>query len=156
MRISDWSSDVCSSDLAPTEPQRVGGGAAGVPGDVVGAVVIEVADHRCVAASDDDGTAVDLPAARAAVPDHVARLARRMPQHVVGAVAVEVADHRVEALAVDHTRPRGQGRTADPDAVRGRAGSRPEAVAADVATQVAGSRAVLALPRPGGVSEHGL
>src|SRR3546814_13986340 len=122
MRISDWSSDVCSSDL----PQRVGGGAAGVPGDVVGAVVIEVADHRCVAASDDDGTAVDLPAARAAVPDHVARLARRMPQHVVGAVAVEVADHRVEALAVDNHRPRGEGRTAVPDAVRGRAGSTPE------------------------------
>src|SRR3546814_16816041 len=108
MRISDWSSDVCSSDL------------------VVGAVVIEVADHRCVAASDDDGTAVDLPAARAAVPDHVARLARRMPQHVVGAVAVEVADHRVEALALDHHRHRGEGRTHVPDAVRGTAGSPPE------------------------------
>src|SRR3546814_5426357 len=126
MRISDWSSDVCSSDLAPTEPERVGGGAAGVPDDVVGAVVIEVADHRCVAASDDDGTAVDLPAARATVPDHVARLARRMPPHVVGAIAVEVADHRVEALAVDNHRPRGEGRTAVPKAVRGRAGSTPE------------------------------
>src|SRR3546814_9756855 len=76
-----------------------------------------------------------------------------MPQHGVGAVAVEVADHRVEALAVDHHRHRGEGRTAVPDAVRGRAGSIPEDVAAAVAIEVAGDRDVVARHGQGCVAE---
>src|SRR3546814_3209433 len=82
MRISDWSSDVCSSDLA----------AWAVPGDVVGAVAIEVPDEGKVLAVELEGTG--RVRGRRAVPAHVRRRARAVPDDLVAGGAVEVGSDR--------------------------------------------------------------
>src|SRR3546814_3480440 len=65
MRISDWSSDVCSSDLIPEDAAR---GRIPVEGVAVGAVIggepwVHCGNHRCLEASvvlepDRDGVGV--------------------------------------------------------------------------------------------------
>src|SRR3546814_17794605 len=43
MRISDWSSDVCSSDLVGVEPRDRGGGGGGLGGALIGGGVERLA-----------------------------------------------------------------------------------------------------------------
>src|SRR3546814_14394847 len=148
MRISDWSSDVCSSDLLVVSVDRqwqggqraveqaavdaVGRTTGGVEDDVVHAVAVELGHVGEALLGDVDHPAVELAAAHA-VPDPVVVGAGAVPEDVVDAVAIEVADGRAEHAGDRELRANDAGCGAAPEQVDGDAG----AVAPDVPQAVA-------------------
>src|SRR3546814_3960707 len=95
MRISDWSSDVCSSDLQPLGRQLV----------IIGGEFLAPHLRQETVAQDDEGPALHARGARNILRPRLPRLHHRFLHQIVGqvGVAAQAVPKRAQLRSAEHT-----------------------------------------------------